>query len=37
MRRFIAARINQLMQLFLEFDSPPQNASSCCSDFAPMG
>ena len=26
MRRFIAARINQLMQLFLEFDSPPQNA-----------
>jgi hypothetical protein len=26
MRRFIAARVNQLMQLFLEFDSPPQNA-----------
>lgn len=26
MRRFVAARLNQLMQLFLEFDAPPQNA-----------
>jgi hypothetical protein len=26
MRKFVAARINQLMQLFLEFDTPPRNA-----------
>ena len=26
MRKFVAARINQLMQLFLEFDAPPQSA-----------
>ncbi|MEO7040045.1 MAG: SprT-like domain-containing protein [Gemmatimonadaceae bacterium] len=26
MKKFVAARINQLMQLFLEFDSPPRNA-----------
>jgi hypothetical protein len=26
MRKFVAARVNQLLQLFLEFDSPPQNA-----------
>jgi len=25
MRRFVAARFNQLMQLFLEFDAPPRN------------
>ncbi len=26
MKKFVAARINQLLQLFLEFDSPPRNA-----------
>jgi hypothetical protein len=26
MRRFVAERFNQLMQLFLEFDAPPRNA-----------
>jgi hypothetical protein len=26
MRRFVADRFNQLMQLFLEFDAPPRNA-----------
>jgi hypothetical protein len=26
MRKFVAARLNQLLQLFLEFDAPPRNA-----------
>jgi hypothetical protein len=37
MRRFIAARVNQLMQLFLEFDSPPQNGEQLLTRLRTYG